>query len=118
MHPVDPNMQQPMGYSYTIDSNGRPVQPVQPVNYHSEPQMMPNYTQTTSPSDYHGRHHGQSLPAVQTPAYAQYPGPQGYIPHSPHDASDPHMQMQMHRQSMDTHQQLLYNMPQNMKAEH
>jgi hypothetical protein len=109
MHPGDPGMQQAIGYGYTIDSNGRPVQPVQPVSYHSEPQMMPSYTQPASPADYQARHAGPAMQNSQAPAYSQYPAaPQGYMPHSPHD-SDPHMQM-MHRQNM------MY-IPQNMKAE-
>lgn len=114
MHPVDPGMQQPMGYSYAIDTNGRPVQPVQSVGYHSEPQMIPGYTQPTSPADYHGRHPGRPISNPQAPTYAQYPAPQGYLPHSPHD-HDPHMQM-MHHQAMDSQQRMMY-MPQNMKAE-
>ncbi|KIW02273.1 uncharacterized protein PV09_06423 [Verruconis gallopava] len=115
MHPVDPTIQQSMNYNYAIDSSGRPVQPVQPVAYHSEAPMMPAYTQPASPADYHGRHPGQQIPAAQTPAYAQYPAAQGFIPHSPHE-SDPHLQM-MHRQSLDSQQQIMYSMPPNMKAE-
>ena len=116
MHAVDPGMQQPMGYSYAVDPNGRSVQPVQPVAYHSEAQMMPAYTQPTSPADYHARHPGPPIPPPQAPTYAQYSAPQGYahMPHSPHDPEQ-HMQM-MHRQPMETQPQMMY-MPQNMKAE-
>lgn len=117
LHQVDPNIQQPMGYSYVVDSTGRPVQPVQPVTYQSEAQMMPSYSQTSphsSVNDYHNRHSGLPLSTVHTPTY-QYPPSQGF--HSPHEA-DPHMQQMLHRQSMDSQQQLLYNMPQDMKAEH
>jgi hypothetical protein len=115
MHPVDHGMQQQISYNYSIDPDGRPVQPVQPAQFHSEPQMLPAYTQSTSPADYHPRHSNQPMPTAQTPTYAQYQAPQAYMPHSPHDP-DHHLQM-MHRQSMDSQQQLLYNMPQNMKAE-
>ena len=113
-HPVDQGMQQPISYSYAMDPSGRPVQPVHPVAYHTEAQMMPAYTQPTSPADYHARHPGPQIPPPQAPTYAQYPAPQAYMPHSPHDP-DPHMQM-MHRQPMDSQPQMMY-MPQNMKAE-
>jgi hypothetical protein len=123
MHAVDPNIQQPVGYSYAIDSNGRPiqqVQQVQQVQYQPEAQMIPGYAQTTSPpahvTDYHSRHSGAQMAPAPAPTYATYSGGQGYMPASPHE-SEP-MQM-MHRSSMDSQQQqLMYNMQPNMKSEH
>lgn len=107
-----------MGYNYAIDSTGRAVQPVQSVAYQSESQMM-QYAPRASPQhDYHPQHNGQSLQPAPTVTYAQYPNTvQAYLPPSPHEI-DHHVQMMQQRSPMDQQAQMMYGMPQGLKAEH
>jgi hypothetical protein len=112
MHQVDPNVQhQPVSYSYVLDASGRPIQ------YQPEGQMMSTYPSTSSPgghiNDYHGRHSSAQMAPAPAPSYAQYGGPSGYLPASPHETEPLPI---MHRPSMEN-QQLMYNMPSNMKSE-
>lgn len=109
MHQVDSNVQQhPVSYGYVMDPGGRPIQ------YQPDGQMMSPYPPTSAPAvhmtDYNGRHSSAQISPASAPTYSQYPG-SGYMPASPHE-SEP----LMHRPSLDS-QQLMYNMPSNMKSE-
>lgn len=107
MQSVDAAVQQPVNYSYIVDSAGRPV------HYQEQPQIV-TYPQTSaSPanmSEYHPRH--SSVQMAPSPAYVPYQNHQPYMATSPHEEAVPMMQQApMHAQHM------AYNLPPNMKSE-
>ncbi|KAF2435449.1 hypothetical protein EJ08DRAFT_656450 [Tothia fuscella] len=112
MHQVDPNSRhQPVSYNYVLDASGRPMQ------YQPEGQLMSGYPPATSPgghmTEYHGAHSNAQMAPAPAPSYTQYAAPPNYLPASPHESEPMPL---MHRPTMES-QQLMYNMPSNMKSE-